>query len=104
VRIDRELESRVNAALAAVPELDRHHLEVEVAWHVVTLRGTVEDMHTRELARQVVSRVPGVARVLNCLSVKPDWAEEHPPHQTEFATTKAAEAATSPRFKPGDGL
>lgn len=66
---DRELECRVQTALAAcnMPALRR--LAVEALDGTVTLRGRVYSFYEKQLSHTHVRHVPGVARLVDAIDV-----------------------------------
>jgi osmotically-inducible protein OsmY len=71
--VDAELARRVRIALLRNPNLYQHEISVTVLNRGVRLSGTVYTDFEKSLAEDVVSRVKGVAVVLNDLTVKRSW-------------------------------
>lgn len=70
-RDDEELAAAVRRALVLDSATDALDLDVEVEGSVVTLRGVVDSWAERELAREAVMGVRGVAEVENELTLSP---------------------------------
>jgi osmotically-inducible protein OsmY len=71
--VDAELARRVRTALLRDSNLYQHELSVTVRNRAVRLSGTVFTEFEKSVAEDVVSRVKGVAMVLNNLTVNRPW-------------------------------
>jgi len=100
---DRIIEANLVVALRAACGRDGN-VEARMEDGVAVLRGSVDDLRTRQLAEDVARAVYGVMCVRNELSVNPDWGDEHAPPSTEFQRRRDASAATSARFKLADSF
>lgn len=68
---DSTLTSKVHTALASDVGLKTlKNINVDSDKGVVTLKGVVEDQHTKQRAEEVAKKVSGVSRVKNELKVK----------------------------------
>lgn len=71
---DTDLAANVAAALAQDPRTRGQHIGVYPDLGTINLRGVVRAPEAREAAQMVAGGVPGVARVVNELTVRPDAA------------------------------
>jgi hypothetical protein len=101
---DVTIEADVRFELGLAKELDGAAIYVRVTAATATLSGVVDDHSQRDAAEHRALRVPGVRKVENRLSVRPDWGEEHEPPATEFRTEGDTEAVVTPPFKTRDAL
>ena len=69
VEDDPRIAQRARTALLAHSGVHQHEISVEVTGGVAALSGTVDSQFQKEMARRVVSEVPGVVRVDNRLTV-----------------------------------
>jgi hypothetical protein len=97
-------ELRVSSQIASELRLDANDIHVTLEHGEVTLYGSVDDHHTKHLAGELAKTLEGTRQVHNRLAVRPDWGEERRPLETEFASSSAAKAATSTRFKIRDAM
>lgn len=70
---DAEVARAVRAALARNPYVHQHEIAVTVNNHLVVLRGAVDSAFEKEKAAEAVSRVRGVADLVNNLNVDRSW-------------------------------
>ena len=70
---DAEVAQAVRAALARNPYVHQHEIAVTVNNHLVVLRGAVDSGFAKEKAAEAVSRVRGVADLINNLRVDRSW-------------------------------
>jgi hypothetical protein len=97
---DQVLLARVTKCMVAARELDPADIDVSVvAGGVVTLRGWVDEHHTRTCAEQTAEAVEGVALVRNLLRIRPEWGEERQPLETEFGSSEHVRRSASPRWR-----
>jgi hypothetical protein len=104
VHTDLAIQARICAELAGALDLGSSDVDVSVELGVVTLRGLVDDYGERMQVEHLATSIEGVEVVHNMLSVRPDWAEERQPLETEFATAEHAKRAASPRWRLADAL
>ena len=69
---DAQIESNVLKALAGAPELADQKITTTTVYGVVTLSGVVKDEPTRVKAETLVSRAPGVKKVVDELTLTTD--------------------------------
>ena len=67
---DEEIQREIGARLKQAADLDSRHVTVEVQACLVTLSGTVKDVHTRQAVEQLAQNCPGVQDVENHLRVQ----------------------------------
>jgi hypothetical protein len=101
---DVTIEADVRFELGLAKELEGAAIYVRVTAATATLSGVVDDHSQRDAAERRALRVPGVRKVENRLSVRPDWGEEHEAPATEFRTKGDTEAVVTPPFKTRDAL
>jgi osmotically-inducible protein OsmY len=70
---DADLARDVRAVLARHPYIHQDEIEVTVNDHLVMLRGKVDTGFEKEMAAKTVSRVRGVAQVINDLKLNREW-------------------------------
>ena len=66
--LDDAIEKNYKAQLIA-KGLDKQNIRFDAKNGVLTLKGSVKDVHQREVAQQVASSVPNVAQVVNQIEV-----------------------------------
>lgn len=66
--LDDAIEKNYKAQLIA-KGLDKQNIRFDAKNGVLTLKGSVKDVHQREMAQQVASSVPNVAQVVNQIEV-----------------------------------
>jgi osmotically-inducible protein OsmY len=69
-RSSERIQEEVCELLARHPEIDASDMEVKVEDGSVILEGTVPDRQTKRLAERAIDSIPGVADVVNRLSVR----------------------------------
>ena len=89
MKIDREIQEQVLAALGWEPGVDAARIGVSVTDGVVTLQGTMTTLRQKWLAERVARRIHLVRAVANDIEVEPDE------HRTRTDTSIAAAAATA---------
>ncbi len=101
---DATIEADVRFALRLLEQIDGASIFVRAIGAKVTLSGAVEDHSQREAAERCAARVPGVRKVENHLTLRPEWGVEHESPETEFRAEGDVEAAVTPPFKTRDAL
>lgn len=91
---DPEIELYVQEALARDPLVESSEVVVTSSSGVVELHGTVDSEEERDRAARIASRVLGVERVENDLTLPP----ASPAQMTDLALTAAVERALEPNF------
>jgi osmotically-inducible protein OsmY len=71
--VDADLARDVRAVLARSPYVHQHEIGVTVNNRLVILRGTVDSAFEKKMAAEAVSRLRGVAAVVNNLELNRDW-------------------------------
>jgi osmotically-inducible protein OsmY len=69
-RPDDELESAVEGALLRDPAADSYEVKVKASDGVVTLTGTVDSWHEKQLSEQIALRVRGVEKIDNQIDIE----------------------------------
>ena len=64
-----ELINQVHGALSRSPYVSPHEVRVEAEEGVVRLEGAVRSFFQKQMAQEVVRRLDGVERIVNCLQV-----------------------------------
>jgi osmotically-inducible protein OsmY len=64
-----ELVDQVHGALSRSPYVARGNLRIEAEQGVVRLEGAVKSFFQKQMAQEVVRRLDGVERIVNCLQV-----------------------------------
>jgi osmotically-inducible protein OsmY len=70
---DADLARDVRAVLARHPHVHQHEIGVTVNNRLVILRGSVDSAFEKKMAAEAVSRLRGVAGVVNNLRLNRDW-------------------------------
>jgi osmotically-inducible protein OsmY len=68
--LDTAIVAQVTAALLANPPAKLTAVEVTNEQGVVTLKGQVDSLETREMAEEIAAHYPGVSTVINALEVE----------------------------------
>ena len=63
------LVDQVQGALSRSPYLSPKHVRVEAEQGVVRLEGAVRSFFHKQMAQEVIRRLDGVERIVNCLEV-----------------------------------
>src|SRR5579875_930138 len=66
---DAQIEANVLRALASAPELSTQNIQSSTVYGTVTLTGNVHDEEMRTKAENLVARAPGVAKVVDELTL-----------------------------------
>lgn len=90
---DANKEGRIWASFALNRHLNPFEFDIKVNGETATLSGTVDESIDKELAEQVALGVSGIKKVVNNVTVDPDWAPKtRPTGERSFGQT--AEDAT----------
>lgn len=90
---DANKEGRIWASFALNRHLNPFEFDITVNGETATLSGTVDESIDKELAEQVALGVSGIKKVVNNVTVDPDWAPKPRP-AGERSFGRAAEDAT----------
>jgi nucleotide-binding universal stress UspA family protein len=71
---DNILMEEVIEALANHPRIDSSHIDIEVAYGEVNLKGTVPSVMMKHLAEKTINEIPGVVKVQNNINLHPKRA------------------------------
>ena len=90
---DANKEGRIWAGFALNRHLNPFEFDIKVNGETATLAGTVDESIDKELAEQVALGVSGIKKVVNNVTVDPDWAPKPQP-AGERGFRRTAEDAT----------